>query len=79
MFILTYNYLKKERKNTKNKRALTNFWKWDIGSVSYPISSLLAPFFITGRSPIASRTVIVRYGAVWSRFKAWYCKLNSQR
>ena len=42
---------------------LTSLWKWESGSPLYDISSALAPFLISGRSDIVSRTEIVLNGA----------------
>jgi len=45
------------------KKHVTCRWKCDTASPLYDISSALAPFLISGKSDMASRTVIVRYGA----------------
>ena len=54
--------------NVKKKlKKLTSRWKCDRGSPQYRISLAEAPFLMSGRSDIASSTVIVLRAAHESR------------
>lgn len=65
----------KAESKTQVSKTLTCRWKWEIASPLYEISSFDAPFLISGRSDMASRTVVVRKGADDSReMFDWNCE-----